>query len=362
MQREPPTVGESISLGEERYRELVNISAAPGDQQVALLRALPWVRFSEVIDHDLTDKGGFSLALSQFTDLLQDVVVNQRGPGILGYFRYLELSFSFRADASFDPQSRVFRLSLGFISFINELEATCEWLESILLRLAQGASPGDFAQTRIPAEVRNELAALAAMSENGGIAVSGKLGLRTPVAGMLLRFLFAHELAHVIDTAESPKLKASFRQAVWENYQDALQFGIRSGYLNTERSSRLQPQALPDAVANRWATEFVADGLGFYTAFRAKPPGNIEQRLSYGYLQMAVELFFRSLVLVYRNDLGSETHPSPMLRAAMIRAGRRNEHKAEWRQFFATHWAPGFVAGELLDTAVTGLLARTATT
>ena len=208
MQREPTTVAESVSLGEERYRQLVSISAAPGDRQLSLLRALPWVRFSEGIDDDLADKRGFSLALPDFTDLLQDIAVNQRKPGVLGYFRHLELGFSFRADACFDPQSRVIRLNLGFIFFINEMEATCEWLESILLRLAQGASPEEFAQIRIPAEVDNELIALTTAG-CGGLAMSGRLGLRTPLARMLLRFLFAHELAHAIDTAASPKLGPS---------------------------------------------------------------------------------------------------------------------------------------------------------
>ena len=349
-----PTVAKSFSLGRERYHQLLNISAAPGNQQLPLLRALPWVRFNEVIDHDITDRGGFSFALSEFTYLLE-TIANHRGPAILGYFKHLDLSFSFRADASFDPKERVLRLNLGLVLLLNELERTYKWLESVVLRLAGGAAPKDFAHSSAPPDARSELRAFKSAAQ--GLSVSGKLGQATALGRVTLRLLIAHELAHMVDAAESVDARTSFRRGVWIDYRDALQYGIGAGWLNPERWPPLQRQALPEAMACSWADEFVADGIGFDIASRAQPPAGIPVSLYFEYLQVAVELFFRSMVLVYGNDFSYESHPSAMLRSAMIKAGRKDS-RMEWRQFLENQWRSGWVAGELLDPVLRSLLAK----
>lgn len=334
---------------------MMALSAVPPSEFFARLQDLLWMRFSETIDYDLNDKSGFSPALLELVELLKYVVLRQRGPGILGYFSRLELSFSPRADASYDPQNRVLRFNLGFALYINELEATCQWLESVLRRGSKEAvSIPELASSEVPPAVHDELAALFHAGATGELAVSGHNGLAHPVAAVMLRFVLAHELGHLIDAAESPKLHQSWEETAWADYQDALDFGLASGWLNPERWAGLQRRALPETVAAQWGAEFIADGLGFYTALQAAQERPSERQLAYAYLQTAVELFFHSLVLVYRGDVGEETHPPPTLRATVVRARRRKDHRVDWPQFLTGYWAPGSVVSALLDAAVRG--------
>ena len=105
-------------------------------------------------------------------------------------------------------------------------------------------------------------------------------------------------------------------------------------------------------MGDHWVAEFIADSLGFYTIFAMLQSHPERARLEYARLQMAVELFFHVLMVLYGRDVGTDTHPSPMMRAAVIRARRRRDHHVDWDQFLSGIWGPGFVASMLLEQAV----------
>jgi hypothetical protein len=351
MQGDRPTIDEWESLGKKRMQELTDIQSSDPDDYFSRLQELSWIHVREFFNHDLTDRGGFHLALLEFVSLLQDIVINQRGPGILGYFTELELNFSPRFAASYDPQKRVVRLDLGILLYANELEATYRWLDSVLFRKPVAMSLDAISRLVAPSAVQDELTALFHAGEEG-LPVSGKVGLTHHIGLTLLRFVIAHELAHLIDFAESPKLQASWRETVWSDYDDALDYCLSVGWLDQARYTQFRRPSLAEPVASRWANEFVADGLGFYTASKTPPPGGIEPHLAYSLLQTAVEIYFHSLVAAYRGDVGTHSHPPPTLRCYVIRAGQRKLRRVSWADFLAEHWRPGFITAELLTTTL----------
>jgi hypothetical protein len=156
----------------------------------------------------------------------------------------------------------------------------------------------------------------------------------------------------MIDSGESPKLQASWRETVWSDYDDALEYCRAAGLIDQARYDRFRRAALPEGFADQWGTEFVADGLGFYTALQLPPPVKTDPRAAYGLLQAAVELYFRAVVLVYRADAASDSHPPPTLRSYVIQARRRKDHRASWSQFLAEYWRAGHITSELLDGAM----------
>lgn len=351
MQSDRPTIEESISLGKERMRELIDIQSCAPEEFFLRLKGLSWIRIKETIDSTLTDRSGFDLVLLEFFNLFWDIVVNQRGPGIIGYVKHIELNFSPRFVASYDPVSRVVRLNMGVIFHANELEATYRWLDSLFFREVVAMSLEEIGRLEAPPAVQHEITAFLQAGEEG-LPVSGKFGLEHPIGVTLLRFVIAHELAHLIYFAESPKLQASWRQTAWSDYDDALDYSLSVGWISDTIYNQFLRSSLPEHVATRWITEFVADGLGFYTVSRITPPQNIEPRLSYSVLQTAVEIFFHSFLALYRGDVGTHTHPPPILRCVTIRASQRKLHRVSWPEFLSKHWGPGLLTSQLLATII----------
>jgi hypothetical protein len=345
-----PDIAESESLGRERLNQLAALQAGAPEDFLGRLASLPWVRFREVIDHTLDGRRAMYLPLLELVLLLEAVATKQRGPGILGYFTHIELSFSTRADASYSPQSRVISISLGFPMLANELESTCEWLASVLFGGPVTLSLQDLARQPIPPSVRQELSAL--YQADGRLAVSRKRGMQHPIANTFVRFVLAHELAHLVDFAESPRLQASWRETVWSDYQDALDYSLATRAIDRLRYSHLLRSSLEPRVAEAWATEFLADGLAFHMLSSLPPPKRTSAQRASALLQAAVELFFHVFVLAYRADGGTASHPPPTLRSAVIRARRRKDHRASWPQFLSEYWGAGLATSELLATAM----------
>jgi len=263
-----------------------------------------------VPDHKLDARGAFAPSLLELVVLLEELAINQRGPGILGYFTQLELNFEMRADASYAPHSRVVSLSLGFPLLANELEATYRWLESVFFRESGMIPLGDLARMKAPLEVRDELEAFYRAGAEG-LPISGKSGVEHPIGQALLRFVLAHELGHMIDFAESPQLRASWRETVWSHYQDALDYCLSTGAIDRSRYTRFLRSSLDTQVADQWATEFLADGLGFYTLSKLPPPSGMTWERSYAVLQSAVGMFFHVLVLQVPPGSRYRHSPSP---------------------------------------------------
>jgi hypothetical protein len=229
MQGNRPTIiDEWEFLGKKRMQELTDIQSSDPDDYFSRLQELSWIRVEEVFYHELTDRGGFHLLLLEFVSLLQDIVINQRGLGILGRLTELELNFSPRFGASYDPQNHVVRLNLGILLYASELEATYRWLDSVLFRETVAMSLDEISRLVAPSAVQDELTARFHAGE-GRLPVSGKVGLTHPIGLTLLRFVIAHELAHLIDFAESPKLQAFWLEMVWSDYDDALDYCLSVG-------------------------------------------------------------------------------------------------------------------------------------
>jgi len=342
MQGERPTVEESASIGNERMHQLIDIQSSDPSEFFSRLEKLSWIRLAG--SNTLANPGAFHVAFLELVTLLQEIVFNQRGPAVLGYFERLELIYSAHFGATYNHLYRVVRVNLGVLLYVNELGATYRWLDSVILNSASVMPLDEISRVEAPADVQDELRALLAAGE-GGLPVTGKLGLTHPIGLALLRFAIAHELGHLIDLGESQRLQDMWRENAWADYNDALQYGLSARWIDQAGYARLQRTSLDERVAARWGREFVADGLGFYTASRIPPPNTV-------WLQIAVEVFFHSLVAVYRGDTGSETHPSPMLRSTIIRAGQRKLRRVGWPEFLAQHWGPGFITSELLATAI----------
>jgi hypothetical protein len=352
MEGDRPTIEEFQSIGWKRMQELADLeSCTTAEDYLRRLQGLPWIRVREVIDHPLTDPGGFHLFMLEFVDVLKHIVINQRGPGILGYLRHIEFSFSPRVGASYDPQYQVVHLNMGLLLYANELGATYQWLESILFKGTGTISVDEILQLDTPSAVQNELTMLLSAGK-GGVPVSGSVGAIHPFGRTLIRFVFAHELAHLIDSAESPALQASWRTAAWSDYDDALDYCLSIGFIDQSRYTQFRRSSLDAHVASRWANEFVADGLGFYTLSQIPPPPDTEPRLALSLLQIAIEVFFHSLIVAYHGDVGTDSHPPPTLRCYTIRAGQRKASRVNWAQFYADYWGPGVITGELLDSTI----------
>jgi hypothetical protein len=327
--------------------DLIELRSCSPENYLSRLQDLSWIHFKEVIDHPLTDRSGFYLVLLEFVSLLSEMVIHQRGPGILGYLNQIELNFSPRVNASYDPHSRRVCLNLGFMLYISELEATYQWLDSLFFTGMDEMPLDEIARLGAPPEVEDELVAIFNIGVKG-LLVSGKYGLTHPIGLTILRFVIAHELAHLIDAAESSKLQASWRKAAWADYNDALEYCRFTGWIGQERYEQFQRSSMPEQIMNRWANEFVADGLGFYTLSKAPPPGIIEPGIAYPILQIAVEIFFLSFVAAYQSDIGSVSHPPPTLRLNVIRASQRKLYRVSWAEFLANCWGPGFITNEIL--------------
>ena len=347
MQDKRQSIEEYVAIGTERMLELKELGSYSPENSLSRLENLSWIDVKEVIDHPLTDRSGFHLALLEFVSLLSEIVIHQRGPGILGYLKQIELNFSPRVNMSYDPHSRHVRINLGFLLYINELQATYQWLDTLLFTGAAMMPLDEIARLAAPPEVEEEFKAFYQLSVEG-LSVSGKHGLTHPIGVMLLRFVIAHELAHLIDSAESSQLQVSWRKAAWSYYDDSLQYCWLTGQISQEKYEHFQQSSLSEHVMSRWANEFVADGLGFYTLSKAPSPSIIEPRLAYPILQAAVEIFFLSLVTAYQRDVGTSSHPPPTLRLEVIRASQRKLHCVSWSEFFADYWGPGYITNELL--------------
>jgi hypothetical protein len=352
MERDRPTIEECQSIGWKRFQDLADLeSCTTAQDYFRRLQGLPWIRVREVIDHPLTDPGAFHLFMHEFVDVLKHIVINQRGPGILGYLQHLEFSFSPRVGASYDPQYRVVRLNLGLVLYANELEATYQWLESLIFKRTDTISVDEIVQLHTPFAVQNELTALLSAGK-GGIPVSGHHGATHPIGRTLIRFVFAHELAHLVESVESPALQASWRTAAWSDYDDALDHCLSIGLIEQSRYTQLRRASLDAHVAIPWGNELVADGLGFYTLSQIPPPSDIEPRLALSLLQTAIEIFFHSLIVAYHGDIGTASHPPPTLRCFTIRAGQRKVCGVNWAEFYADYWGPGVITGDLLDSTI----------
>lgn len=346
-----PAIAECRTLGLQRLDELTALQAAPPKDFLERLAALPWVRFKEVIDHSLDARRAFSVPLLELVYMLEDVARRQRGPEILGYFTHVELSFSMRADASYAPLSRVISLSLGFPLLASQLEATCTWLESVLFGGTGTMSLDELARSQVPQAVVDELSALY-HSDAGRVMVRGKSGLEHPIGNAFLRFVIAHEVAHLIDFAEGAARQESWRQTVWTDYDDALDYSLETRAIDRTRYLQFQRLMLEPRVADAWATELLADGLAFHTLSSLPPRSSVGRAREYAVLQAAVELLFYVFVIAYRADRGSASHPPPTLRSAVMRARRRKDAGATWSKFLSEHWGAGLVTSELLAAAM----------
>jgi hypothetical protein len=358
MPTDPPDIGQYVSVGRERLNQLARVHAAPPESFLAELAKLPWVRFTSDLGtpDDLDVRRGFAPSLLELVILLEELATNQRGPGILGYFTHLELSASMRGlDASYRPASRVVSLSLGLPMLANELEITYRWLDSVLFGGRNAMSLDELRQLQAPADVREELAALYRAAGTGELAVTGKHGGAHPIGRALLQFVLAHELAHMVDFAESPRLQASWRDTVWADYQDALDYCVDAGAIDRVRYQRFLRSSLDARVANQWATELLADGLGFHILSRIPPSGGVTRERAHALLQCAVEVLFRVLMLAYRGDVGSDTHPPPTLRSHVMHARLRKDHRMSWSQFLSERWGAGLATSYLLDTTLPAL-------
>jgi len=326
---------------------------------LAGLRNLPWVRIQEVFEHDLNLPAAFDLVLLEFSEILRDAVLNQRGPGLLGYFDHLELNFSLRGTPSYYPDSKVIRVNIGFCLFANELGATCDWLESILLSSNKQEIPiAELMRLEAPTAVLRELRALFAVADTGGLEVSGQFGLANPIAMMMLRFALAHEIGHMIMSAESPRLQEHWKETAWSDYAGALDFAVQAGWIDNSQRFRLSRASLRAHVADQWVQEVIADGIGFDTVLRLSHENDCEASQAYARLQVAVELFLHAVAILYRADLGTESHPPPLLRACAMRETRRKVHRVGWEDFLTQYWGPGFITDQLLSKTIPTLGAR----
>jgi hypothetical protein len=353
-----PTVEEAISIGEKRLEELSSLNqrlaslssnAEDFSGYFTEIEKLSWIQVKKSIDLPYPKRSAFHLVMLEVIDLLLQIV-RERGPGVLGYFRRLELSFSPRFGARYDPEYRDVRLNMGALLYANELETTYRWLQSLFFKETDKWSLDEAAKvvrSGPPSAVQEEFTALFLVREKGGVPVSGKFGLEQPIGRMILRFVIAHELGHLIDLGGSPKLQSFWRDNVWSDYDDALEYCRSSGAIRPEKYALFLRSSLDENVASQWASEFVADGLGFYMVSQGPPPG-VEARLVFPLLQTAVEIFFCSLVAAYQGDAGTPTHPAPTLRSSVLRAGQRKLTRAIWPQFLAEYWGPGFLTAEIL--------------
>lgn len=340
------------SAGRERMRELIDLESRSSTEEfLNRLQALPWIHLREVIDHPLNDPGAFHLFMLEFVEILKHIVVEQRGPGILGYLKHVEFNFSPRMGASFDPQSRIVRLNMGLVLFANELEATYKWFESMLFNRTGFVSVGEILQLEIPSAVQKELTRLLSAGKEG-LPVSGRFGATHPIGRTVIRFVFAHELAHLIDSIESSTLKASWRTAAWSDYDDALNYCLSIGLIDHSRYAHFRRSSLVASVASQWANELVADGLAYYTLSQIPPPSDIDPRFALGLLQIAVEIFFHALIVANQGDVGTDSHPPPTIRVFAIRASQRKISRLNWIQFHADYWGPGVITGDLLNSAI----------
>lgn len=341
MPADRPGIEECKSLGKQRMQELRELQTHHPDDFFSRLEALSWISIKEVIDHPFTKPETFHLVLLELFELLQEVVINQRGPAFLGYFRHIELNFSLRVQASYDPEQRVVRLNLGSLLFVNELGATYQWLYSLLTEQNFPITSDDITRLVVPAPVINEFTALYHAGEDG-LPVSGQHGLNHPIGLTILRFVLAHEFGHLIYFAESQTVRTFWENNAESDFQDVIEHLVQSHQLSVRGT-------MPDEeIMARWTKEFVADGVAFYTLLKWPAIGHIECRLAYPLLQMAIEVFFLTLATVYHGDVGTDTHPPPTIRSYTIRAGQRKLCHLGWGEFFAQDWNIGWFVSELL--------------
>lgn len=209
-----------------------------------------------------------------------------------------------------------------------------------------------------PLAVREELALLYRASD-GGLPVRSGSGLDSALGRTMLRFVLAHEVGHLIDFAESPSSRARWREVVWEDYQDALDYALEIGVIGPDRYASFLRASLDPRVADNWAAEFLADGMAVHTLSTLRPPPAISSLRVQTLLQVAVELFFHLLVLAYRGDRGTDSHPPPTLRSLVVRARRRKDRGASWSRFLSEHWGAGLVTAELMSGEIARIGGRT---
>lgn len=339
-----PSIEECERVGRARFEQLLDVRRMEPKSVGAALLQLPWVRLDSPAEHAIQGSVLFHLLMGDLLDVLIDVVANQRGPAILGYLDHLVLNSSVRFEASYSRGSRVVRLSAGLVLVINELEALCDWIESLLMG-RQLVTIREALAVVPPPAVLEELQAFFRLGTTGELPMSGKLGLRRKLAIALVRFVFVHELSHLIDDAESSRLQTSWRNAVWLDYQQALRCA-------GPQYARLARETLPPDVADRWVAELVADGLAFYTLASIKAPNPVARRGEYVMLQAGTELFFAVLRAIYHGDLGTDWHPPLRVRSWVLRAQHRKERQLPWPEFLSQVWGPGYLTAELVDRAI----------
>lgn len=187
------------------------------------------------------------------------------------------------------------------------------------------------------------------MYYTGQLISSWKEGFLSPIYSGILHFILSHEIGHLLYFAASEGLKAVWRDTVWSDYEDAVIHYANIYKLDKPALDKLSRSALNEDVASNWCYEFVADGMGFHLAERvAQRKKNKHEALRV--LVIAVEVFYHTLVNI--GDIGSKTHPPPLLRETMIMTRKCKEYGVDWGQFMAEEWGPGTITKALYSKLI----------
>jgi hypothetical protein len=243
-------------------------------------------------------------------------------------------------------RSEISDSTVGFLLLFKELAGLFAWIESILLK--RDNTSISFEELTLicpPAEVQAEVRRFSDMYN--GLPVSGRY-TESPIYEAVIRFILCHEFAHLIYFAESDGLKEKWQGIAWSDYDEALQQYIEMCNLDRRVANRLSKKALGRDIAAHWGLEFIADGMGFYLASRVARPDPAEPLRNRQILQIAVVIFFHTLLIIYRGDRGSRTHPPPLLRAMMIAARNRQVYRMNWAEFWVKAWGSGTISSILL--------------
>jgi hypothetical protein len=351
------SVAELEAIGTQRLEELEQLFAlhqsAP-DKLFASLAQLSWVEIEDSVSVgeellSLDKLGPFAPTFFEFLTVISQIT-SERGPGILGYLNKLKFNYSTRADARYKGTNREIKINLGFLLLISELENTFKWLYNTLLTGRQQLmSLRDIDAIKIPPDVEEELLRVYQIASSGALAVSKKEGFSHPIGQSILRFIIAHELGHLLYEVESPKLQVLWQETAWSDYEEAITYAFQTNYINQSKYERFNRATLGSETAENWVTEFIADGHGFYIARKARPFPGLSKDEYWEVLQIALAVFFNTLTIAYHGDIGTDSHPAPLLRELVIATRQRQDFHLSWNEFISKWWGTATISKILFE-------------